>query len=265
MNKMEERMIRCVVSDIDGTLLPAGQRELSADVLRVAQTVCESGRLLAAASGRPYPVLRRLFSSLADSMAMIALNGTLVVYQGEVIYQRQLQRDLAMAMAQEVLEAPECELLISTSERCYIRPKQDSYRQRIIRQLAYPATEFQALEEIQEEMLQISIFRGDGIEKSSEEWIRRWGGQAQVVVSGALWMDITPQGTNKGSALQALMQKKGLAAEEVLALGDSYNDIAMLETAGHSFAVAWAPEAVKVRAKGITQDPVLTIQEVLAL
>ena len=96
-------MIRCVVSDIDGTLLPAGQGELSADVLRVAQTVCESGRLLAAASGRPYPVLRRLFSSLADSMAMIALNGTLVVYQGEVIYQRQLQRDLAMAMAQEVL------------------------------------------------------------------------------------------------------------------------------------------------------------------
>jgi hydroxymethylpyrimidine pyrophosphatase-like HAD family hydrolase len=46
----------------------------------------------------------------------------------------------------------------------------------------------------------------------------------------------------------------GVAPEEVLAIGDSRNDLPMLEWAGTGVAMSWSPDSVKVRADWVTSD-----------
>ena len=52
-------------------------------------------------------------------------------------------------------------------------------------------------------------------------------------------------GYSKGTALVWLAQHHGVRPEEVVAVGDWFNDVPMFEAAGRSFVMAQAPEDVK--------------------
>jgi Cof subfamily protein (haloacid dehalogenase superfamily) len=49
---------------------------------------------------------------------------------------------------------------------------------------------------------------------------------------------------DKGTALHALAAERGLTAQEVVAVGDWWNDLPMLKVAGHSYAMGGATEPV---------------------
>lgn len=59
------------------------------------------------------------------------------------------------------------------------------------------------------------------------------------------WLDFTNKGVDKGSALRLLAAKEQFFLDEVLAFGDSENDMAMLKEAGLSYAMNTAKEHVK--------------------
>jgi hydroxymethylpyrimidine pyrophosphatase-like HAD family hydrolase len=58
-------------------------------------------------------------------------------------------------------------------------------------------------------------------------------------------VDILPAGCSKGSALLRLAAKRGLKAEEILAIGDNWNDVSMLEIAGRKVLMGNAPDDLK--------------------
>jgi len=55
-------------------------------------------------------------------------------------------------------------------------------------------------------------------------------------------VDILPAGCSKGSALVRLAERRGVAVEEMLAIGDNWNDVSMLEVAGRAVLMANAPK-----------------------
>lgn len=57
--------------------------------------------------------------------------------------------------------------------------------------------------------------------------------------------DVLPPGCTKGHALAGICKSLGIGREDVLAVGDNYNDGEMLEFAGHAFVVANAHEDMK--------------------
>jgi hypothetical protein len=60
-------------------------------------------------------------------------------------------------------------------------------------------------------------------------------------------LDILPPGCSKGAALRRLAKQRGLAPEEVVAIGDNWNDLEMLEFAGRPVVVAnGAPDLVEL-------------------
>jgi hydroxymethylpyrimidine pyrophosphatase-like HAD family hydrolase len=65
-------------------------------------------------------------------------------------------------------------------------------------------------------------------------------------------VDILPAGCSKGRALLDLARKRGVAQEEILAIGDNWNDVSMLQAAGRAVLMANAPEDLQVagRAQG---------------
>lgn len=62
-------------------------------------------------------------------------------------------------------------------------------------------------------------------------------------------VDILPAGCSKGAALLQLAARRGLEAGEILAIGDNWNDVSMLEVAGCKVLMGNAPEDLKETAK----------------
>ncbi len=62
------------------------------------------------------------------------------------------------------------------------------------------------------------------------------------------YLDVTPHGTNKGTAVAALCRRLGVAPAQLITLGDMENDVPMFRAAGFSIAMGNASDAVKRQA-----------------
>lgn len=64
--------------------------------------------------------------------------------------------------------------------------------------------------------------------------------------------EMVMKGVNKGSAIKFVCQKLGIDLADTFAIGDSVNDMDMLQTAGTAIAMANAPDTVKNAADFVT-------------
>ena len=62
-------------------------------------------------------------------------------------------------------------------------------------------------------------------------------------------LDILPAGCSKGAALLALAAKRGVAPEQVLTIGDNWNDVPMFEVSGTAVVMGNAPADLKELAR----------------
>jgi Cof subfamily protein (haloacid dehalogenase superfamily) len=70
------------------------------------------------------------------------------------------------------------------------------------------------------------------------------------------WLDISPEGVSKASALAEVAEELGVAAQDVLAIGDGRNDIEMLRWAGRGVAMGQSPLEVQEAADDVTETVV---------
>ena len=71
--------------------------------------------------------------------------------------------------------------------------------------------------------------------------------ELHVTTSGVAFVEVTPSGGDKGSALERLCATIGVEADEVIAFGDNHNDLTMLEWAGRGVAMANAvPDVIAI-------------------
>jgi hydroxymethylpyrimidine pyrophosphatase-like HAD family hydrolase len=61
-------------------------------------------------------------------------------------------------------------------------------------------------------------------------------------------LDILPAGCSNGSALLRLAKARGVKPDEILAIGDNWNDVSMFEVAGRAVLMGNAPESLKAEA-----------------
>ncbi len=74
----------------------------------------------------------------------------------------------------------------------------------------------------------------------------------QWVRTGPAFYETLPAGCSKATAIHLLCVRLGFAREDVVAFGDSENDLALLAWAGTGVAMAHAPEAVRAAAGAVT-------------
>jgi Cof subfamily protein (haloacid dehalogenase superfamily) len=66
------------------------------------------------------------------------------------------------------------------------------------------------------------------------------------------WLDLAPEGVSKASGLERVCGELGVAAEDVLAIGDGRNDVEMLEWSARGVAMGQAPLEVQEAADFVT-------------
>jgi Cof subfamily protein (haloacid dehalogenase superfamily) len=65
-------------------------------------------------------------------------------------------------------------------------------------------------------------------------------------------IEIMPRGANKAEALRFMADRMGIPMEQVMAIGDNYNDIEMIKAAGRRVAMANAVDKLKEAAGEVT-------------
>ena len=76
--------------------------------------------------------------------------------------------------------------------------------------------------------------------------------EINVTTSGAVFVELTPEGADKGAAVARLATELGIDRSEVVAFGDNQNDLSLLRWAGRGIAMGNALDLVKAAADETT-------------
>lgn len=241
-------MIRLIASDIDGTLLLNGATEIPQEIFYQIDRLERKGILFCPASGRQYSSLRKLFAPVADRVPFLCENGA-VVYgpgnPGPVLSKTAMGRSLAEELCRDILALPGVEVLISGANTSYLCPKDPAVVELVHYFVGNNTTQIPAPEEVPEDIVKVSAYCPGRMEETKSALVPRWGEQFRAAVAGAAWLDFTL--ADKGTGLRQLCRALDIGLEEVMAFGDNYNDLPMLELAGRPWMMDSAVEGLRVR------------------
>jgi len=254
-------MIKLIASDLDGTILLQNAQSVDDSLFKTIHEISEKGIIFAPASGRQYNSLKMLFEPVEKDLMYIAENGALVMYKEEVIFKSPMNRKLAMEIIEDIYEHCNCEVLISGLNTAYIKPKEKEYLHRMTSVVKYRTSVIESFDDIQEDILKVSVCDISGINNSREYFTKKWSDKVLTAVSGELYLDFTANGVNKGTAIKKIQEKFGISPDECMAFGDNYNDIEMLDNVGHSYAMERAVDDIKKHARYITKSVETTLKE----
>ncbi|HIZ43411.1 MAG TPA: HAD family hydrolase [Firmicutes bacterium] len=232
-------MIRLIASDMDGTILKNGAQSLSPRMHALLAELIERGIIFVAASGRQYANLKRLLGPLADRADYICENGAFAVHNGRIIYKAVLDRALGQELMRDIWAREGCEIQLSGIDTAYIQAKDPSYTHHLRYVLKNDITEVDDIFSTTEDYIKISAFvHGDKTQERFREFQERWGSQFTLACTCDHWIDFIPPGINKGHAMHALLDILKIPREEIMAFGDNYNDLELLQCAAESYAVS---------------------------
>lgn len=252
-------MIRLIATDLDGTLLDA-QGRMPDGIFEMIRALKARNVRFAAASGRQYGNLKRLFLPVCREMDFICENGALVAADGQMRAEW-FPRDMAEEIVRDILNAG-MELLISAPDTSYLLSSAArTYTDDIFYRLRNTCTLIDDPADGLEECIKLSGFHPGGVTDLAAPIQQKWQGRAHCDVAGAKWLDFTL--ANKGGGVKALSEQLGIHLADTAAFGDQFNDESMLEIVGHPFIMAHAPASLLQRGFTPCRDVMETLKEIL--
>lgn len=229
-------MIRLVASDIDGTLLLNGAGEIPEGIFAQILRLKEKGILFAAASGRQYKSLRQLFWPVADDILYLCENGAIIYKDDAVLAKRPMPWKEAQELIEEIQGIGDCEVLISGANTSYMMPKHEDYLNHIRYFVGNHITLVERAEEIPEDILKVAAYCRSGAADYDRPLGDPWRDRFRVAQAGEKWLDFTL--ADKGSGMEALCRELDIRPGQVIAFGDNFNDLPMLEFVGYPCIIA---------------------------
>ena len=245
-------MIKFIATDMDGTLLNSNN-EIHADFYPMFQSLKEKDIIFAAASGRQYYNLLERFKDIKDDMMFIAENGTFVVYKGKELIVNSLEKNIAKELIEIGRTIPNSYVILCGKNSAYI----ESHDERLIKQTAKDYERYKIVEgltSIDDDILKVTICDFNGSENNSNNYFDEYRDKVQITVSGEIWLDIVAKGINKGVAINEIQNLLNIDYKETMVFGDYLNDLEMMSSAYHSYAMANAHDTLKKAARFIAKS-----------
>jgi Cof subfamily protein (haloacid dehalogenase superfamily) len=260
--------IKLVASDLDGTLLRPDETvsQRTREALAAAR---RAGITVALVTGRPPRSLSPIAAGIGVGGIAICANGAVVwdLDEGTMVDHSPLAAALAARLVQRLREAIPGVLFAVELERGFGR--EAGWTEGPV--VAPPdALESDALELITGPVTKLLLRHPSlSFAEVAERARDAVGDDAVVTWAGTRVVEISAAGVTKAFALERLCRHLGVRQEEVVAVGDMPNDLAMLAWAGTAVAVANAQQSVldiadEVTASNVDDGVALVLERIIA-
>jgi Cof subfamily protein (haloacid dehalogenase superfamily) len=249
-------VIRLIGIDVDGTLLDS-RGHLPPDNRDAIFEAVAAGIHVALVTGRSYPFARPVADTLPDSITLIVSSGAVErTMDGGVLARRLLDRQIAV----NVLEATRpyrdhAALIFDRDETNQIifetmdweHPGRKAYWLRNQHLIGQTVPLEAALVE---DPVEVMFNGAAGAMRVLTDALRREASSFAVSLTEYVHrdfslVDVTAPNATKGHALAWRAEQLGLGRDQVMAVGDNFNDLEMLEYAGTPVVMANAVEGLR--------------------
>ncbi|RXZ84261.1 HAD family phosphatase [Paenibacillaceae bacterium] len=230
---------KLVALDMDGTLLN-DRSEISEENAKAIQQALDKGIIVCFSTGRGFRSALPYAEQLRLETPMITVNGSEIWHRPHVLHRRVFlsQQVVEKLHALAVEYGEELWFWAYTVEAVYNKEKwlrpDESLDSKHWLKFGYDT-------------------RSDVIRQEIRAEIDSWGG-LEITNSSPWNMEINAAGVSKASAIRELCGLLNINISEVIAVGDSLNDIAAIREAGLGVAMGNAQDAVKAAADVVTVD-----------
>ena len=245
-------MIRLIATDLDDTLLNE-HSGLNPRTKRALDAAMAAGCGISLSSGRMVEAMVPLAKQIGVNAPMLLYNGALAwdYATDEIIFSFEIPFETALGIA-EMAEANGFYIQAYPGRNYYCNEVCEFTRRYAssIRVDAIPVHRpvSEWMREHPSGMQKLLLIdTPEGADRAKAMLSEAYPTGASFMKSRAHYLEIAPEGVDKGRSLARLAEHLGLSRDEVMAFGDGQNDVTMIEAAGTGVAVANAcPEALAV-------------------
>ena len=245
-------MIRLIALDLDGTLLNT-KDQVSEGNARAVQRAREKGAVVVLCTSRWYSIARTTAEALGLRAPLICHNGALVRSTDgtpDLVY-LPLDLQTAREVAAFADERPSTTFL-TVGQTTYLRPRHAVEPGSVPAGLVVVERLSDVVGEPAMGFLVFGQSASDEVEAAFGESYRHAlnieRGYSQVFPH---YVNVVHAEADKGHALLAVCRHLGIDPVDALAVGDAGPDVSMFRVAGHSVAMANAPDHVKSAAEAV--------------
>ncbi len=248
---------KLLVLDLDGTLTNS-QKEITPHTLDVLLRAQAAGVKLVLASGRPtYGI-----TPLAKALQMDRFGGYILAFNGgkiidvqtmEVIYEQVLEQKLVAPLHSSALAANSV-ILTYRNEFILTEVVDDKY---VAHEVFLTKMTPQLIDNFTEAVdfnpdKCLIVGEPESLIPLGEELNAQFGEQLSAYRSEPFFLEVVPKGVDKALSLKRLLAHVGCTESDMIAAGDGFNDLSMIQLAGFGVAMANAQDVVKEAADYVT-------------
>lgn len=246
------KKIKMLVFDVDGTLYDLVRHEIPATAIEAIQKAKANGYLFVIATGRAHYGLGKALNDLQPDYILSVSGGVVVDKSGTVISHHDFSKadvDGLLTFCQE----QEAGLVFKFMDHMYIyqHPEKIDWLEGQKHSDIGPEP---FIDHPQQDRHLQDLPQSASVHADPKAVNRVYGNHAklQFLPYSKDGYDVVLKGINKGVGLQELMNYLKLDKDEVACFGDNFNDLEMMQVAGHPIAMGNAIEEVKKAAEYIT-------------
>lgn len=241
--------IKLIAVDMDGTFLSDAKTYNRPRFLAQYQRMREQNIRFVVASGNQYYQLISFFPEIAHQIAFVAENGGWVVSGNEDVFNCQLPVHHFNAVVDHLQTLPNIEIIACGKRSAYTLNRYNDALKTVAAKYYHRLELVDDFNHLDDTILKFGLNVPDSLIPEIQPKLHAaLGDMVTAVATGYGSIDlIIPVCTANG--LRILQQRWGIEDHEVVAFGDSGNDIEMLQHAGFGFAMANAREDVKAVAR----------------
>lgn len=239
---------KLIAVDIDGTLLNS-QYELTAGTREAIEELTDKGRIFTVSTGRPTQGIDFLRDVLDFDLdfPIISYNGSMVVLSKskQILYEEKLACEYVIKL-EELSKHQKTNMIAWKENRLYMTEENAH------------TMEYQAITGIQHTLINsfrdiaeggvtkaIWIDEPNKVSRMQTETQSALGEKINCHTSRAYLLEFVSKSASKAIGMEKIGEYFGIRQSEMIAVGDGYNDISMIQYAGLGVAMGNAPDDIK--------------------
>lgn len=246
---------KMVCTDIDGTLINTSHT-LSQKTKNTVKKAVEEGVVFTLVSARPPEGMFYLNEEIGIEEYIVSFGGSLILKKGqEPLYADVLDTEQVMEVY-EMSRKTNLNLSIYEGERLFV--ESIDWRVELEHKIARAVPEIADFQELFQRGIRPCKLLYLGEPEEIQDFMRqaqeRFQGRLNIYTSKPDYLEVCPLTSTKMGGIERLAEHYGIAREEIIAIGDQFNDLSMIEQAGLGIAMGNAPDGVKKKADFVTLD-----------